>query len=111
MHDNAEEHGEVKYIILEPRVSTPYGKDYGSICICITGSTKFPKSTTLFWTLSAYRTDSRSNNVHKKVSFECSIACQLIQDCSWLVTALRPKRLRWVKGNSKGFSTSTVIQK
>jgi len=35
-------------IMLEPRVNTPFGKDYGFICTCITGSTKFPKLSTAF---------------------------------------------------------------
>jgi len=35
-------HGEVKSTMLESRVTTPFGKDYGFICTCITGSTKFP---------------------------------------------------------------------
>jgi hypothetical protein len=51
MDDYAKEHkkhGEVKSIMLEPRVSTPHGKDCGFICTCITGSTKFPKSLTPF---------------------------------------------------------------
>ena len=46
MHDYAKEHrihGEVKSTMLESRVTTPFGKDYGFICTCITGSTKFPK--------------------------------------------------------------------
>ena len=114
MYDYAKEHrkhGEVKSIMWESRVNTPFGKDYGFTCTCITGSTKFPISTTPFWTLSAYSTDSRSNNVRKKVSFECSIVCQLIQDCSWLVTALHPKRPRWVKGNSKGPQLQRTLKK
>jgi len=40
-------HGGVKSKMLEPMVNTPFGKDYGFICTCITGSTKFPKSTPL----------------------------------------------------------------
>ena len=51
MHDYAKEHGihgEVKSIMLESRVITPFGKDYGFICTCITGSTKFPKFSTSF---------------------------------------------------------------
>jgi len=47
MHDYAEEYGEVKSIMLESRVNTPFGKDYDSSCTCITGSTKFPKSNPL----------------------------------------------------------------
>ncbi|KEH37435.1 hypothetical protein MTR_2g037535 [Medicago truncatula] len=31
---------------LESMVTTPFGKDYGFKCTCITGSTKFPKSLT-----------------------------------------------------------------
>ena len=49
MHDYAKirrRHGEVKSKMLELRVNTPFGKDYGFICTCITGSTKFPKSLT-----------------------------------------------------------------
>jgi hypothetical protein len=58
----------------------PHGKNYGFICTCITGSTEFPKLLIFFWILSAYATDSRSNNIRKKISFECSLAYQLIQD-------------------------------
>jgi len=50
MHDYAKEHrkhGDVKSIMLESRVNTPFGKDYGFICTCIIGSTKFPKSNPL----------------------------------------------------------------
>jgi len=49
MHDYAKEHrkhGVVKFIMLEPRVSTPCGKDCGFICTCSKGSTKFPKFST-----------------------------------------------------------------
>ncbi|KEH16971.1 hypothetical protein MTR_0058s0140 [Medicago truncatula] len=36
----------------------------------------------------------------------------LFQDCSWLVTALHPKRPRWVKGKSKGLQLhGTLILK
>ena len=38
MHDYAKEHrinGEVKSIMLESRVTTPFGKDYDFICTCI----------------------------------------------------------------------------
>jgi len=33
--------------MLEPRVNTPFGRDYGFICTCIIGSTKFPNSNPL----------------------------------------------------------------
>ena len=33
--------------MLESRVTTPFGKDYGFICTCNKGSTKFPKSNPL----------------------------------------------------------------
>ena len=49
MHDYANEHiihGEVKSTMLEPRVTTPIGKDYGFNCTCITGSTKFSELST-----------------------------------------------------------------
>ena len=47
MHDYAKEHrngihGEVKSTMLESRVTTPFGKDYGFKCTYIMGSTKFP---------------------------------------------------------------------
>ena len=45
MHDYAKEHriyGEANSTMLESRVTTPFGEDYGFICTCITGSTKFP---------------------------------------------------------------------
>jgi len=51
IHDYAREHrkrGGVKSIMLESRVNTSFGKDYGFTCTCITGSTKFPNSTTPF---------------------------------------------------------------
>jgi len=52
MHDLCYKNGEnmvrFKSIMLESRVNTPYGKDYGFICTCITGSTKFPKLSTTF---------------------------------------------------------------
>ena len=35
-----------KSTMLELRVNTPFGKDYGFNCTCITGSTKLPKFTT-----------------------------------------------------------------
>jgi len=41
MHDYAKEnrkHGEVKSNMMEPRVTMPFGKDYGFTCTCITGS-------------------------------------------------------------------------
>jgi hypothetical protein len=38
----------LKSIMLESRVSAPYGRDYGFNCTCIMGSTKFPKSLTPF---------------------------------------------------------------
>jgi len=47
MNDYAEEHGDVKSIMLETGENTPFGKDYGSNYTCITGSTKFPKSNPL----------------------------------------------------------------
>ena len=84
---------------LESRVTTPFGKDCGFICTCNKGSTKFPKFSTTSEYLSGDRY-SHSNNIHRKVSFGCSIAYQPIQDYSWLATALRPKRPRWVKGLS-----------
>ena len=34
--------------MLESRVTTPFGKDYGFICTCIVGSTMFPKLSTAF---------------------------------------------------------------
>jgi len=46
MHDYAKvyrKHGVIKSIMLEPRVNTPFGEDYGPNYTCITGSTKFPK--------------------------------------------------------------------
>jgi len=49
MHDYAKEHrvhDEVKSTMLESREITPFGKDYGFICTCITGSTKFPELST-----------------------------------------------------------------
>jgi len=37
----------VKSEMLESRVTTSFGKDYGFIFTCVTGSTKFPKSSPL----------------------------------------------------------------
>jgi len=47
MHDYAENMVRLRSIVLESRVTTPFGKDYGFKCTCITGSTKFPKSNPL----------------------------------------------------------------
>jgi len=57
MHDYAEEyreHGVVKSIMLELRVNTPFGKDYGFNCTCNKGSTKIPNSNPLL-NISVYR--------------------------------------------------------
>jgi len=86
MHDYAKEnrkHGVVKSIMLESRINTPFGKDYGSICTSITGSTKYPKFSTTFEYLSG----------------DGSTPIPTIQEYSRLTTTLRPKRPRWVKGN------------
>ena len=48
MHDYAENMVRLRSTMLELRVITPFGKDYGFICTCITGSTKFPKSNPLW---------------------------------------------------------------
>ena len=66
------------------------------------GSTKFQKSLTHPKYRKVTRLNSWPHNTCKWVSFECSIAYQPVQDYSRLITALRPKRLRWVKGESKG---------
>jgi hypothetical protein len=45
MHDYANTNGEIMVRLshmLESRVTTPLGKDYGFICNCNKGSTKFP---------------------------------------------------------------------
>jgi len=39
-------HGEVRFTVLELGATTPFGKDYGFMCTCITGSTKFPELST-----------------------------------------------------------------
>jgi len=44
MHDYVEN---MVRLMLESRVTTPFGTGYGFICTCITGSTKFPKSNPL----------------------------------------------------------------
>jgi len=46
MLNNVEYMVRFKSTLLELRVNTPFGKDYGFICTCITGSTKFPKFST-----------------------------------------------------------------
>jgi len=50
MHGYAKEqrkHGvRFMFIMLESRLNTPHGRDYGFTCTCISGSTKFPKSLT-----------------------------------------------------------------
>jgi len=56
MQQERRKYGEVKSIMLESRVTTPFGKDYGFICTCISGSTKFLKSTTTSEYLSGYGT-------------------------------------------------------
>ena len=84
--------------MLELRDSTPFGKDYGFNWLV---TRVLPSSQSLQPLPNAIGLQdySWSNKICRKVSFECSIAYQLIQDYSWLVTVLRPKRLRWVKGN------------
>jgi len=47
MHDYVENMVRLRSIMLESRVTTPFGKDYGFICTCNKGSTKFPKSNPL----------------------------------------------------------------
>jgi len=42
--------------MLEPRVHTPFGKNYGFKCTCISGSTRFPKFSTTSEYLSGYGT-------------------------------------------------------
>ena len=92
MYDYVEDMVRLKSMMLESRVTTPFGKDYGFICTCITGSTKFP----MFSTTSKYLSGDGSTpipiNIRRKVSFGCSIAYQPIQEYSWLATALRPKK-------------------
>jgi len=44
MQKNIENMTRLRSTMLELRVNTPFGKDYGFICTCITGSTKFPNS-------------------------------------------------------------------
>jgi len=56
MQQEWRKHGEVKSIMLGSRVTTPFGKDYGFICTCISGSTKFPKFSTTSEYLSGYGT-------------------------------------------------------
>jgi len=49
MHDYAKEHrihGVVRSIMLELRVTMPFGKDYGFSCTCNKGSAKYPKFST-----------------------------------------------------------------
>ena len=91
-------HGEVKSIMLESRVNMPFGKDYGFNCTC---NKVLPSSQSLqpLPNIIGLQDYSWSNKIRRKVSFECSIAYQLIKDYSWLATALRPKMPRWVKGN------------
>jgi len=66
MHDYAKErrkHGDVKSIMLESRVNTSFGRDYGFTCTCITDSTKFPKSTTtseFYWVTELLPVQQRS---------------------------------------------------
>ena len=47
MHDYVENMVRLKSMMLGSKVTTPFGKDYGFICTCITGSTMFPKSNLL----------------------------------------------------------------
>jgi len=41
-NENSENIVRFKSIMLESKVTTPFGKDYGFICTCNKGSTKFP---------------------------------------------------------------------
>jgi len=47
MLKNGENMVKLRSIMLESRVHAPFGKDYGFICTCNKGSTKFPKSNPL----------------------------------------------------------------
>ncbi|KEH17057.1 hypothetical protein MTR_0048s0020 [Medicago truncatula] len=66
MHDNAKVHRiymvRVSSTMLESRVTTPFGKDYGFKCTCITGSTKVPKVLDHFRILS----DTEKNSVQQR---------------------------------------------
>jgi hypothetical protein len=42
MLKNGENMVRIRSMMLESRVTTPFGKDYGFKYTCITGSTKFP---------------------------------------------------------------------
>ena len=55
MHDYAENMARLRYDGVKGK-NHPHGKNYGLICTCITGSTKFPKLSTVFWILPAYKT-------------------------------------------------------
>jgi len=69
MHDCAKEyrkHGEIKSNMLQPRVTTPFGKGYGLKCTCITGSTKVPELQPPP-NFIGYRDNTWSNIVHWKV--------------------------------------------
>jgi len=69
MHDLCYTNGEnmvrFKSIKLESRVNTPFGRNYGFICTCISGSTKFPKSNS-FRILSGYGTTPGSTSFVRK---------------------------------------------
>jgi len=65
MHDYAKEHrkhGEVKSNMMESRLNMPFGNDYGFICICNKGSTKFPKSnpSEFYWMTGQHPVQQRS---------------------------------------------------
>ena len=80
MHYYAKEHGkhgEVKSNMMESRINTPFRKDYGFTSTCNKGSTKVPKVQPPMNFIGG-RDNTRSNNVRRKVSFECSIACRLV---------------------------------
>ena len=56
-----------KSTMLELRVNTPFGKEYGFICTCITGSTKFPNSNP-FLNISVYKNASSPIKFTRKSS-------------------------------------------
>jgi len=67
-----------KSTMMESMVRVSHGKNYGFHLYMYHGFYQVPKVIDPFRILLGYGTDSQSNNIRKKVPFECSIACQLI---------------------------------
>ena len=84
-------HGGVKvYIDGVKGKNHPHGKDYGLICTCISGSTKFPKLSTVFWILPAYKT-TLGLIISTRQSRLSVVSRQHNYSCQQNVTVMRPQ--------------------